>query len=303
MTVLRGDCQASPAHAVALEKNSENREERLKLSNQQWLTSVECKLFEHILSSQIIKYLTSNNILYANQHGFQRGLSCETQLFELTTDIHDSQHKLLKTDVISIDFAKAFDRVPHNRLIHKMENIKIESNVIRWFKKYLTNRHQAVIIEDLQSSFQVVKSGVPQGSVLGPTFFLISINYIAVDNNSSVRLFADECVLYRRVTNRSSSIELQNDLRKREKWCADWLMSINTKKLVMRFTTRNEVRLFNYTLNSINIEPVTSFIYLGVHLTRNLSWKTHIDFILGDTYRQGRCWVNLHPAPRKFVTP
>lgn len=167
-----------------------------------------------------------------------------------------------------------------------MSLLQIENKVIDWVQEYLCDRHQAVVIENVVSDFEPVTSGVPQGSVLGPTLFLIFINDIHIGINSKIRLFADDCVIYHVVTDYSNCEELDNDLRKLSEWCRDWQMNINTKKTkLMRFTTCNNFVSHTYTINNEAIEPVESFKYLGVHLTFNLTWNTHIDWVIGKSNR------------------
>lgn len=100
------------------------------------LTSIPCKLLEHIISSAVMKYLSEHNFFSNNQHGFQKGRSCETQLFELITDLHQAVHDSIKIDAIFIDFKKAFDKVPHSRLMMKLSRLNIHGKIINWISSF-----------------------------------------------------------------------------------------------------------------------------------------------------------------------
>lgn len=162
------------------------------------LTSIPCKILEHILFTHIVSHLNKNNLLIDNQHGFRHNRSCDTQLFELVTDLNDSLNNSRYTDAIFIDFSKAFDRVQHKRLMAKICNLQLDDKTTQWISGFLTNRVQSVKLKNIISSPRPVKSGVPQGSVLGPLLFLVYINDIGSNINSSLRLFADDCVIYTR---------------------------------------------------------------------------------------------------------
>lgn len=120
-------------------------------------------------------------------------------------------------------------------------------------------------------------SGVPQGSVLGPLLFLIYINDLPLHVSSNFRMFADDCVIYRTVTNPSDHILLQEDLDHILQWCDDWLMSLNpTKCKLISFTRRLNPLRFSYNIANVPVESVTTYKYLGVTLSYNLSWNPHI---------------------------
>lgn len=117
------------------------------------LTSTICKLIEHIIHSQIIKYLEDHNLIFKHQHGFRRGYSCDTQLAGFIHDIHSSIDAGIQADAIFLDFSKAFDRVPHHRLILKLTQLNIDPTVVIWIKDFLTecNLRQLTIITRLKS--------------------------------------------------------------------------------------------------------------------------------------------------------
>ena len=177
-----------------------------------------------------MNYMVDNGLLFVNQHGFRRSLSCDTQLFEFVTDIHKNLHLRAETHAIFIDFSKAFDKVPHQRLLLKLRSLQNNETLINWIANFLSNRTQYVTLNNSCSSSIVVKSGVPQGTVLGPLLFLIYVNDLPSLIKSSIRLYADDCVVYSKVTNHSDCAQLQADLRAIESWCERWQMQINANK-------------------------------------------------------------------------
>ena len=142
-----------------------------------------------------MKHLEFNNILSDTQFGFRSRHSCETQLLITIDDLTRALNNKLQIDCGILDFAKAFDKVPHLRLLHKLEFYGIRGCLLNWIKSFLTNRTQQVVVEDSVSSSCEVTSGVLQGSVLGPALFLIYINDITENINSQICLFADDCLI------------------------------------------------------------------------------------------------------------
>ena len=181
------------------------------------LTCICCKTLEHILVSNINKHLALDSILADCQHGFRSQRSCETQLVQFVHDIISNLdgavncgHK--QTNLIIMDFAKAFDKVPHRRLLHKLDYYGIRGFTHKWISSWLCGRTQQVVLDGQASDPVPVLSGVPQGSVLGPIRFLIFINDLPDNIRSSVCLFADDCVLYRNIYSIQDCFVLQEDL-------------------------------------------------------------------------------------------
>lgn len=262
------------------------------------LTCISCKLLEHVLYTHIITYLNQNNLLLDNQHGFRQHRSCQTQLFELVTDIHTSIHNQLYIDAIFIDFSKAFDRVPHNRLKLKIRNLQLDYNCTRWIEEFLSNRFQVISLQDCFSTRADVISGVPQGSVLGPLLFLIYINDIAVNLASQIRLFADDCVIYKPITSNSDVISLQLDLNRLTEWCNTWQMEINISKTKhVQFASTIRQNANQYKIRGANIGSVSSIKYLGVLFTSNLNWNAHIEHVTSKACKKlGYLKRRLHVA-------
>ena len=178
------------------------------------LTSITCKMLERIITSNIVQHLDSHNILHDAQHGFRKHRSTETQFIQLIENLAHNIDNRIQTDAILLDFQKAFDKVPHHRLLYKLKYYGISPQALNWVHSFLTNRTQQVLLEGNMSSSINVTSGVPQGNVLGPLLFLIYINDLPdyIQNNSTVKLFADDTIIYHPINNQQDSIALQEDL-------------------------------------------------------------------------------------------
>jgi hypothetical protein len=146
----------------------------------------------------IMKHADTHNILYPLQHGFRKGLSCETQLIECVDDITRNIEAGKQTDCLIMDFSKAFDKVSHSLLQHKLDHYAIRGKTCEWIKTFLSDRSQSVVIEGESSNKIPVQSGagVPQDSVLDPSLFLSYINDMPEGITSKVRLFANDTIAY-----------------------------------------------------------------------------------------------------------
>ena len=176
------------------------------------LTSVICKLMEKIVKEAILTHLVGNSLLSKKQFGFLSGRSTVTQLLRFLDECADKVARGGVVDTIYMDFAKAFDKVPYRRLLHKLEAYGISGNILAWIKSFLIGRNQTVSVNGEQSKSNSVISGVPQGSVLGPILFVIYINDLPDVVKSDVFLFADDTKIARQVKTISDSKLLQEDL-------------------------------------------------------------------------------------------
>ena len=237
------------------------------------LTCICCKVLEHIITSNIMSHLDKNNILFQNQHGFQSRVSCETQLIQFTQDLYNTLNEKGQTDVIVMDFSKAFDKVDHQRLLLKLHRLGINNKVISWIQSFLSNRSQSVVLDGEHSDSCPVLSGVPQGSVLGPCLFLMYINDMPDTIKSNIRLFADDTIMYLTISNQEDCNSLQTDLTKLEAWEKEWLMAFNPDKCeVIRITNMKKPIIHDYKLHGKTLQTTKSTKYLGLNITDDLSW-------------------------------
>ena len=241
------------------------------------LTSQPCKILEHIVVSSIMKHWEANNILAPEQHGFRAAHSCETQLLELTEQLSTNLDKGLETDVIVLDFAKAFDKVNHSLLTRKIGHYGVRGEVNTWIADFLSERTQAVVVDGCKSDYIHVRSGVPQGSVLGPCLFLGYINDLPHNISSNTRLFADDTGLDRAMNTPADQEALQQDLCNLEIWERQWDMQFHPDKCKVLTVSRKRKKTKRlYTLHGHTLENVTETKYLGVTLQDDGAWNKHI---------------------------
>ena len=240
------------------------------------LTCISCKLFEHIVCKHILGHLEDHEILTDLQHGFRSGRSCETQLITTFHDIASAYNKKgSQIDIAVLDFSKAFDTVSHDGLLSKLKHYGIDDKIWLWISNFLKQRKQRVVVDGIQSD-----SGVPQGTVLGPILFLLHINDLPSVISSKVRLFADDCLVYREIKNRQDQIALQKDLNLLENWGSKWGMRFNAAKCnIMRMSRKQTPISTQYELSGQVLEEVKDAKYLGVTVSDDLEWTKHINAI------------------------
>ena len=239
------------------------------------------QVLEIIIYSKIIAVVFPKISPY--QFGFTKNRSTVHQLLIFLNHVLDSFEIKAQTDVIYLDFKKAFDSVPHNELLLKLWNIGITGNLWLWFKVYLTSRNQVVSVNKAFSDSLPVLSGVPQGSILGPLLFLLFINDLHQSNcSSSLLLFADDAKCFRMIQSPSDCLLLQSDLSRLSNWSSYWKLSFNELKCTLiHFPPNSPEFIENFTLNQHQLSVSNSCKDLGVILTSNLDFSDHYTYISG----------------------
>ena len=182
-----------------------------------------------------------------------------------------------QTDIIILDFAKAFDKVNHNKLVHKLKTHKVDMLTVEWIEAFLSNISQIVVLDGTSSESVPVTSGVPQGSVLGPALFLLYINDLPDAIDSQVRLFADDTVLYRTIKSDTDHHRLQTDLDKLSDWAKAWDMQFHPDKcLVMNISKKRHPSKFTYSLHNTDLKTTDTAKYLGIIISQDMKWTKHI---------------------------
>ena len=235
------------------------------------MTSVPCKILESLIKNEIIKHIQQNNLLNKSQHGFTNGKSCSTNLLEFFERIISNLDDGIPTDVIYLDFAKAFDKVPISKLLHKVRSLNIDRKLVQWISEWLTKRKQRVVISGCSSEWADVLSGVPQGSVLGPILFLIFINDIdnAAETIELLNKFADDTKAGQSIRSPEDNVKLQNALNKLFSWSETWGMKFNIDKCkVLHFGKKNQC--YSYEMNGVEISKSEAEKDLGIWMTRDL---------------------------------
>ena len=250
------------------------------------LTSICSKLLEHILYHSIMDHLTAYQILCDKQYGFRPNHSCETQLLNIVEEIQLSLDHHHAVDLVFINFRKAFDTVPHQCLMKKLHHYGIQGNIYNWIFSWLTKRTQRVVIKGHSSTSIHVDSGVPQGTVLGPLMFLLYINDTTTNITSSVRLFADDCVLYHVIHSEQDHHLLQQDLNYIIQWTKRWQMSLNTNKCAILTCSRSTSPLeFQYYIDNEALTRTNQHLYLGVLFHSSMSFSPHISNITSNAIK------------------
>ena len=202
------------------------------------LTCILCKVLEHIIASNVVEHMNKHDLLYDLKHVFREIRSCETQLTMMVEELARNACAGKLTDLILLDFSKAFDKISHSKLLWKLHQYGIRGNALNCIHAVLGNRSQSVVLEGEESESVPVISGVPQGSVLGPILFLIYINDLPHQIATTV---------YLTMEGGDSHRVLQNDLDSLSIWESRWDMEFNPSKCqVVRVTSsRRPIHLFS----------------------------------------------------------
>ena len=242
------------------------------------LISIVCKILESIVRDALIKYMKENRLFSDRQFGFLGGRSTTLQLLKVLDKWTEVLDRGGYVDVVYCDVMKAFDTVPHGRLIQVLHHYGVDDYLVTWIKGFLTNRRQRVVVNGQNSSWYEVKSGIPQGCVLGPVLFVVYINtMVDVVDNSEVVLFADDAKVFHEIPCNSDSKKLQADLNRMCAWSEDSLLCFHPAKCVWMRIGRNVPDYDQeYEMNGFPLSRSEAEVDLGVNIEQDLSFNKHI---------------------------
>ena len=246
------------------------------------LTSVICRILEKILSLNIIQHLYQNNLISHNQHGFLPRRSSSTQLLQAINNWFESLHNKHSVNVVYTDLAKAFDKVSHSKLLEVVRSYGIGGKVYDWLQTYLTNRVQSVVLKNTRSSTKLITSGVPQGSVIGPLLFLLYIDDISrlTSPLSTVCLFADDAKVYS-----SNAVDLQASLDSAAHFFKSRQLELALDKCELLTVGRSDNPVC-FDLEGVTIGNTDTAKDLGIWISYDLTWKTHVNKISSSAYQR-----------------
>ena len=241
------------------------------------LTSTVVKVMERIIHRQVLKALEDNHLISNYQHGFRHHHSTVSLLLTAVHDWATSLEKRHSVHCIFLDLAKAFESVPHSRLLLKLECLGIRGNLLSWLEHFLTRRFQRVVINGAFSDWLPVLSGVPQGSVLGPLLFLLYVDDVhRCLSYSSVQMFADDIALYKEITSSSDRDLLQADLNRVYAWSRKWLLNLNPSKCdSICISYKRSPPMAQYYLGDQPLSIKSTLQYLGIYINSH----EHVNFI------------------------
>ena len=194
-----------------------------------------------------------------------------------TTAPKSSLWKNTQIDMAVLDFSKAFDTVPHKRLLGKLSFYGVKGDILCWVQAFLEDREQKVVVDGRSSSSEAVTSGVPQGTVLAPLLFLLYINDLPSVVSSQERLFADDCLMYRPIRSVEDQVAMQRNLDSLERWGDTWGMRFNAKKCHIMTLGRGRSTLMHFcSLCGEILSSVDEAKYLGINISHDLSWSPHV---------------------------
>ena len=247
------------------------------------LLSIMGKTMEKCVFKYVFNFLIRFNLITSLQSGFMPGDSTVNQLLNITDDIGKALDSGKEVRVVFCDISRAFDRVWHEGLLYKLEKIGIGEDLLSWFKNYLSERKQRVVIGGHMSDTYTITAGVPQGSILGPMLFLIFINDIVCDIACNIRLFADDTSLYIIVEDEYRTAEILNsDLDKIHQWSEEWLVNFNSRKTETITISRKVNKPHNppIYMNEKLIQEVEKHKHLGLIFQEDGSWISHVNYII-----------------------
>ena len=241
------------------------------------LTCNPCKCMEKIIAVELTEFLLDNDIIKPTQHGFLPGRSTVSNLLTCMEEWTKAYDENQPVDVIYLDYEKAFDKVPFERLLMKLEHFGVRGRLLKWISDFLKARRNQVRVEQSFSDVYGVVSGVPQGSVLGPLLFTVYISDLDHHLSSQILFFADDTKIFSNpLSNTNTLIE---DLTILEGWAHTWQLKLNENKCTSLHIGLNNPKN-NYVLNNVSLKQVEQQRDLGLIMRSDLKWESHIASIV-----------------------
>ena len=247
------------------------------------------KIFEKVMHKQIYQYFSSHNLLFHSQYGFRTNHSTELAALHLCSEMSKKLDNKETPFSVFLDLSKAFDLLDHHILLSKLNHYGFDEMSLALCKNYLTNRRQFVCYDQEKSDTIDILKGVPQGSILGPLFFIIYINdiYLSSDKLNFI-LFADDTTAFSTLENfdmnsNGDIVEIgsaiNQELNKIDAWILANKLKLNTSKTkAMCFHTKQrDIKYPKLFLNNAEVELVKHFNFLGIIIDESLDWSTHIN--------------------------
>ena len=241
------------------------------------LTSHLIKTFERVLRNKLVHHLETHFLITKDQHGFRPNRSTFTQLLDHIHNILDILEQNENADIIYLDLSKAFDKVNHQILLHKIEQMKITGKIKTWIQTFLTMRTQTVVVDGHKSNPAKVLSGVPQGTVLGPALFIIYMNNITeFVQHTILKMFADDSKLIASIKCSEDRNKLLEDLKALVIWTNKNSMRFNEDKFQLLQIGADESLKQPYQHGEINISKSENVKDLGIFVSEDLTFSHHI---------------------------
>ena len=247
------------------------------------LLSITSKLLERLIHNALLSHVIENKLISDKQFGFRPGSSTQEAILSATRDWHETMERKESVACIFFDLSKAFDSLPHHLVLDTLARCGVFGPLLRWFQCYLSERWQPVVLDGECSEKELVRSGVPQGSILGPLLFILTVDpmlQLCYSPGTTISMYADDIDLYKAISKAEDQTALQADVTLVQQWtsCRDLRLNQNkTKALVI--TRKKKPPAVSVHLNGSPIEQVSSYRYLGVTITDDLSWGKHINTV------------------------
>ena len=256
------------------------------------LTSHVIKLMERVMRKALVKFIEETDALTEFQFAFREGRSTVSQLLQHIDNILTILEEDANADVVYLDFAKAFDKVDHKRLLKKLKSLGITGKVYNWLEDFLQKRTQKVVVEGQVSDSAPVISGVPQGTVLGPVLFIVFINDLTeVIKHSQLLIFADDSKITKKIETLEDHKKLQEDIHSAITWSMVNNMELNMDKFQLVQSGEHPELKIEYKINSDNSIKNSDVVKdLGIHVTPTLSWDYQITKMINDSKKMSN-WI------------